>query len=670
MSNMNVLVYSGPGTTQTCVNQCIDTFRLLLSPYYAVSSVNERVLKDQPWESKTALLIIPGGADLPICKLFKGTINDRIKNFVNKGGKYMGICSGGYYSSAKCEFEVGNPEMEVSGPRDLKFFPGIARGGVFKGYRYGSEVGTRVTEVSVNSKILHGLPKSVHLYVNGGCMFVNAHKYSNVEILASYEDTLDVKEDDEVNGKNAAAVLCTVGRGKALLFGPHPEFNPALLKEDPDIPSFKQVIKSLKVTNKTRIDFLREALKTLDLKVNEREYQRPKLTPLFLTSIDNTTASNLVSQLESELGYEIQNIMSIGKDKLAVNKSFQYPPTTTEDDVPEDPALAIKKLYLCNNTLPDKALTPYFDMSYFQDCLIQFYKETEQEFTPESIGFSFMYGEVVTSTSILMDSNYRWLPMLPDGFTISSTLQVMGKGRSGNYWVNPKGVLPVSLLLKLPQRLAEIAPVVFVQYLCSMAFTHAILEYGEGYDEIPVKIKWPNDIYIKLPKYVGKKIEKGSKEVTHAKIGGILVNTNVFDGCYYLVVGAGLNVSNEAPTTSVNQVIDAMNAYYKSIGSNKHLEPIREEKILAKYLTIFNKMFQKFKSFGFKPFLADYYNLWFHSNQIVTLNDEGNAKAEIFGITPDWGMLMAKDLKTGNVYQLQPDGNSFDMFNGLISQKR
>lgn len=667
---MNVLVYSGPGTTQLCIDQCLDSFRLLLSPYYSVSTVNERVLKEQPWESKTAMLIIPGGADLPICKVFRGTINDRIKNFVNKGGLFIGICAGAYFSSGRCEFEVGNPEMEVSGPRDLKFFPGICRGGAIKGFHYGSEIGTKVVEVSVNSKILHGLPNTIHLYLNGGGMFVDAHKYSNVQILASYKDNLDVKDDDELKGQKAAAVLCTVGRGKSLLFGTHPEFNPALLKNNPEIPSFNQVIKSLKVTNRSRIEFLRESLKLLGLKVNEKEYERPKLTPLFLTSIDKKLATELVTKLESNLHYQIQNIMDLGKDKLAINKSLQYIHNSINETSQEDPELAIKKLYLCDNELPSNSLTPYFDMKYFEDCLIQFYKDSNQALVRGSLGFTFMYGEVLTSTSVLMDSNYRFLSLLPEGFTITGTIQVLGKGRSGNHWVNPKGVLPASVLLKLPQKITQTAPVVFVQYLCSMAYTHAVLEYDVGYEEIPIKIKWPNDIYIKLPKYVGKQIGKDSKEVTHAKIGGILVNTNVFDGEFYLVVGAGVNVSSDAPTTSVNTVIDAMNEHYKSIGSEKRLNHIREEKLLAKYLTIFNQMFEKFKISGFKPFLNDYYSLWFHSNQIVTLNDEGKVKAEIFGITPDWGMLMAKDVKTGNVFQLQPDGNSFDMFSGLISQKR
>lgn len=666
---MNVLIYSGPGTTTNCVDHCLNTFRILFSPYYAVSTVNEKVLKDQPWESKTALLIIPGGADLPICSLFKGKINDRIKAFVNKGGKYIGICSGAYYSSSRCEFEVGNPTMEVSGPRELKFFPGICRGGAMKGFAYDSEKGSRVVEIEIDNKKLPSSPPYSYAYLNGGGMFVDAAKYSNVQVLATYKDKLDV--EDTPQGTNAATVLCTVGRGKSLLFGPHPEFDPYLMKEDPQNPSFTQVIKSLKDTNKSRIDFLREAVKTLDLKVNEKEYERPKLTPLFYSSIDDGKyAEKVLLNLEEQLGFQIQNIMDIGNDKLEIHKTIDFIKYIPDNEHQSEPALEIKKLYLCQPNLPSKSLTPYFNMDDFKHYLIEFYKNSKQELTPESLGYNFIYGDVVTSTSILIDNNFKWLPLLPSGFTITATVQVMGKGRSGNCWVNPKGVLPVSTLLKIPQNLLPTTPIVFVQYLSSLAFTRAVLEYDEGYDEIPMKIKWPNDIYIKLPKYIGKTISPDSKEVTHVKIAGILVNTNILNGNCYLIVGAGLNVSNTAPSTSVNTIISALNEYYASIGSNKKLEPIQEEKLLAKYLTIFNNMFEKFKHSGFEPFLPEYYRLWFHSNQIVTLNDMGGVKAKICGITSDWGMLLAKDLKTGETFQLQPDGNSFDMFNGLISKKR
>jgi biotin---protein ligase len=69
-----------------------------------------------------------------------------------------------------------------------------------------------------------------------------------------------------------------------------------------------------------------------------------------------------------------------------------------------------------------------------------------------------------------------------------------------------------------------------------------------------------------------------------------------------------------------------------------------------------------------------YYGHWLHSDQIVTLEDEGGVRARILGITTDWGFLKAMELgwedkPTGKVWQLQSDSNSFDFFKGLVRRK-
>ena len=38
------------------------------------------------------------------------------------------------------------------------------------------------------------------------------------------------------------------------------------------------------------------------------------------------------------------------------------------------------------------------------------------------------------------------------------------------------------------------APVVFVQYLAAMAIVEGIKSYDNGYRNLPIKLKWPNDI--------------------------------------------------------------------------------------------------------------------------------------------------------------------------------
>lgn len=668
--HMNVLIYSGPGTTPESVKHCLETFRLLLSPYYSVASVSPETLIDQPWPSKTSLLILPGGADLPLCRAFNGEPNAKIKQYVERGGRYMGFCSGGYYASKRVEFEVGD-SMEVSGSRELSFFPGICRGTVYKGFSYESEVGAKAVELAVNRQALPEYTKdTVVNYYNGGGVFVDAQEYPNTEVLASYLGAMDV--EDGPGGVQAAAIYCKVGRGSAVLTGTHPEFTPDLLNEIPELPNFTQVIKTMRATQTDRLDFLRACLKKVGMTVNEKDTARPSLTPLFLTSVNPPETTQLMQKIETNVGFDIDNIINAGVDKIRLYDSVDEISKLQHKQGYEDPELAIKDLFACPNGYPDSRLTPYFNFDTFFSTLNQEYQT--RGFQGE-FAHLFVYGEVVTSTSVLMDQNIRLLQNLPNGFVISGTVQVCGKGRSGNYWVNPVGVLPVSTLMKLPLSSAQRSPIVFVQYLSSMAFVEAVLSYGPGYDQIPLKIKWPNDIYILLPEFIGKDIGQNIPEGSYSKVGGIVVNANVLDNQYYLVVGSGLNVSNAAPSTSINRVIEALNSYWASQGSSMRLEGLRHERLLAKYLAIFNEMFNLFKRQGFSPFLERYYEMWLHSNQIVHIKSENNARAQIAGITSDWGMLLARGVDTNNrptgeMFQLQPDGNSFDMFKGLISKKQ
>ncbi len=38
------------------------------------------------------------------------------------------------------------------------------------------------------------------------------------------------------------------------------------------------------------------------------------------------------------------------------------------------------------------------------------------------------------------------------------------------------------------------APIVFLQYLAALAIVEGIKTYDVGYKDMPVKLKWPNDI--------------------------------------------------------------------------------------------------------------------------------------------------------------------------------
>lgn len=198
------------------------SLRRLLSPNYAVIPISESVILKEPWSATCALLVFPGGGDLGYCRVLNGAGNRRIAEFVRRGGSYLGLCAGGYYGSKRCEFEVGNKSLEVTGPRELGFFPGTCRGGAFKGFEYHSENGARAVTLKLAKETFKDkLPDEVTHYYNGGGVYVDAKSLEGqkVTVLAEYADELDVDGGD---GK-AATVLCEIGEGKVILCGTHPE---------------------------------------------------------------------------------------------------------------------------------------------------------------------------------------------------------------------------------------------------------------------------------------------------------------------------------------------------------------------------------------------------------------------------------------------------------------
>ena len=676
---MNVLVYAGNGTTAESVKHCIESLRLHLSPYYAVVSVSESAILNDPWMNKTSLLVLTGGADLPYCRSLNGEGNRKIAQFVRKGGKFIGFCAGGYYASGRCEFEVGNLSMEVSGSRELRFFPGIARGCVYPGFTYNSHSGARATPLRVNNEVLPNVDSRVINYYNGGGYFVNASKYLGVQVLASYEDPLKYFESEH---DRAAVIYCKVGNGDVILTGCHPEFTPSLLKPEENA-EFNHAIEVLRVNDLSRRKFLQNCLMKLGLRVNKDvEVTVPRITPIYLSSYMNQSLIiETLDRLKQNLDIIHGNTWEDTNDTFCLHKEdeddHEYFMESGEGQLEHQNANeAIKHLKVfTSKELPGSKETPYFNMQAYFNELEALWRNSNS--TPGAIGALLGYGEVVSSTNTLLDNNTRWLSLLPHGTTLTATTQVAGRGRGGNLWINPKGVMATSILFKMPPGNNQTSTIVTLQYMCSLALIELILNYGEGYQQLPVKLKWPNDIYILKPEYFNSLDDANREnpetvdgdEEMFAKVSGAIVNSQFLDKQFHLVWGAGVNVSNEAPTTSLNIVLAKMNEIRKRQGL-PILPPYRHELLLARVVFMLENYFNAFKKSGLEPFLSLYYKRWFHSNQTVRLETgQGTRKCIIRGITKDYGLLVAEDVNSGERFELQPDGNSFDIFKGLVYKK-
>ncbi|KAL8953923.1 MAG: hypothetical protein Q9222_000210 [Ikaeria aurantiellina] len=667
---MNILVYSGNGSTIESVRHCLFSLRRLLSPNYAVITVNGDAIIKEPWTASCALLVFPGGADLGYCRTLNGEGNRRISQYVDRGGRYLGFCAGGYYGSKRCEFEVGNKKMEVIGNRELAFFPGTCRGCAFSGFAYHSEAGARATQLRVSKMALSqgSVPDVFRSYYNGGGVFVDAPKFKDkgVEILGSFTADLDV----DAGEGSACAVYCNVGDGAAVLTSTHPEFAAVNLDPTVDVPGFPEMLKALKEDDQQRIDFLKACLLKLGLRVNREETTIPSLSRLHFSSVTPLDTSQLVDALQDiTVEEEGERYIKDENDTFHLEEPSTWTLSSIADALPQSSQMegndqkdgfeenhdmiidynkVIKRLVIHKEDKPESKDTPYFNHNaYFAN--LKHYQDRSRD-DHLSFGKHLLYGEVVTSTNTMLEKNTQILRRLPTGFTATATVQVAGRGRGTNVWVSPAGSLMFSTVIRHSMSLMPQAPVVFLQYLAALAIVEGIKTYDHGFSRLPVRLKWPNDIYPADPS--GK---------TFVKIGGILVNSHYSTSEYLSVVGVGLNTTNASPTTSLN----ALNPPYA----------FAAEKLLARILTCFSDLYARFIETGFDEYFENlYYGHWLHSEQIVTLEAEGGIRARIKGITTDWGLLKAEELgwedrATGRVLTLQSDSNSFDFFKGLIKRK-
>lgn len=614
--------------------------------------------------ASTALLVMPGGRDLPYCAALNGTGNQRIRSYVHKGGRYLGFCAGSYYASGFCEYLVGDTKAEVVGKRELGFFPGICRGPVFPAQMYNNERGGRQVKLDVDKTFFQGYDlSSFRCYYEDGGSFVNAHTFqdSNISVIATYTDETAL----ETQGR-AAAVHCPVGNGQAVLIAVHPEFAPEDLYKYKNNYKYAEMMKTLKNDTASRYEFLSACLRRIGLSVAEFS-SLPTVTILHLTSLRRGAVSQTIDYLRGLQAAEMSDHGFVFKGESDIFSFFNASEVSPALITTLNSSTDSKAVAYYPNECQECPSTTHFDVNLFYNCLKTARKQSK--YGKNLFGSSILYGEVVTSTSTMLEKNFELLKVLESGFTAVGSIQIAGRGRGRNVWVNPIGVLAFSTVIRHPKPFQTIA---MVQYIAGIAIAAAIRSYGPGYENFPVRLKWPNDIYVLNPKNV-ESLTKIHKIEDFIKIGGVLVNSTIDCDDYLLVVGCGINTSNPLPMYSLNAVVRAMN----SVGLTQGFEMLPDfsmEKLLALIMVKFEDYYLSFLYGGFESLEQLYYSMWLHTGQIVSLESTSGAKARITGVTLDYGLLRTEELNfsgdtTGRKFDLQPDGNSFDMFKGLIKSK-
>ncbi|XP_053397542.1 biotin--protein ligase-like [Mercenaria mercenaria] len=411
------------------------------------------------------------------------------------------------------------------------------------------------------------------------------------------ENVLIVKVNQETKRSAGSAILSQV------LFD----------KDAGDMGVTPEMFNALKKSNTARFEILGQLLTTLGLECSASS--PPVLTPAVLVAKESNLKHNFLKSIENRLS---SGVLKYG------TQSLQF---TTDDSSPAE-----------ENLLPVLTEESEPFMKNFNQ------GEYCGNLKSRILGNTVIYVDVIPTTMTLLDGLMFSVPETT-GLIAIARQQTQGVGRGGNSWLSPIGCAMFSLHVKLPVDSNLGKAVSYLQHITSLAVVYSVCTL-EGYQDIDLRLKWPNDIYY------GREM----------KLGGVIVKSTFMDGMVHATIGCGFNVDNSNPTICINDLIQLHN---RQEGTS--LPACTSEQLIGRTVTCIENLIDEFQTEGAESFKQKYYEKWLHSNSKVNLQSEGNAEVQIIGLD-EYGYLLV-ETADGVKISVQPDGNSFDMMKNLISMK-
>lgn len=372
----------------------------------------------------------------------------------------------------------------------------------------------------------------------------------------------------------------------------------------------------LKMSNARRYEVLTEILTSLGLSCELT--QVPPHSPLYLLATNQEQRDRFLHWLKGQADGS-DGVLQTQAGRLRVIWAGEKAPDLDDGE---------RAFY----TEPPHDFSEHFSLKTYQENL-----QTRR------LGRTVIYADVTSTTMDLLD---RMILKLPQevGLIAIATRQTQGKGRGGNTWLSPLGcaMFTLHLQVELDSRLGQ--RVSFLQHLVSLAVVESVRTLP-GYEDIDLRLKWPNDIYYS----------------NLMKLGGVLVNSTIMGQTFHLLIGCGFNVSNSNPTICINDLVLQQNR--QRPGS---LETLCPAQLIARTVTLLERFITDFQLRGPQALLPLYYKRWVHSGTRVRLWSEDGPEAEVVGLDENGFLQVTSDQ---GVVSVQPDGNSFDMLRNLLVTK-
>lgn len=240
-------------------------------------------------------------------------------------------------------------------------------------------------------------------------------------------------------------------------------------------------------------------------------------------------------------------------------------------------------------------------------------EEIESRLKTRWAGHPVYYFEEVTSTNQYIKKMAE--EGAPEGTLVAADIQTHGKGRSGRVWTTaPKTNIAMSLLLRPKVSPARISMVTLVMGLAVACACRKL------YD-LPVGIKWPNDVVV------------GGK-----KLCGILTEMSTeMMAVNYVVIGTGINVN---VTEFPEEIKNIATSLLLELGK----ETTRAE-LMAECMKYFEEFYEKFLQTEDLSLLQEQYNkLLLNRNRGVRVLEPGNEYSGVaLGINKDGELLVEKE---------------------------
>ena len=251
-----------------CDYGCMNLYETIkqLKNYWEPLGYNVKITDAENIKYKNSLndsvfaFVMPGGAGLPYELKLKDIGNEKIREFVKKGGIYLGFCAGAYYACTNTIFEKDIPEIGVISKGNLDLIDANAVGSLYKQLGiapYSSNIKScAVADVTFKDQ------KTYSAFYSGGPYF-ELKDESKVDVLGYYSFKKDAKQP---------AILKKVyGDGVVIISGVHPEISGESIKSSiyTEHPEYKEASKFaeklISVEDKRKALFdsiMKETLKT------------------------------------------------------------------------------------------------------------------------------------------------------------------------------------------------------------------------------------------------------------------------------------------------------------------------------------------------------------------------------------------------------------------------